>query len=89
MFRIPEKLIHFFLALLLTDFVVLTQILKCMHLVNMHTTINENASIEEHKTDGGFDKQMPPVQRTLCTTFILLSVDLDLKLCCIVISAVF
>ena len=53
-----------------------------MHLVNMHTMIHENVSREEHKTDGGFYKRMPPVQRTLCknVTFILrTAVDLDLS----------
>ena len=38
---------------------------KCMHLVDMHTMINEKAAVEEHDTDEGFYKQMPEIQHTL------------------------
>lgn len=37
---------------------------KCMHLVDM-STIYKKAVMEEHDTDEGFYKQMPPVQHTV------------------------
>ena len=61
-----------------------------MHLVNMHTMINENASMEKHKTDGGFYTNRYHQFNTLFAklSYLYPAVDLDLKLCCIVISAV-
>ena len=40
-----------------------------MHLVDMHTMINEKAAVEEHDTDKGFYKQTSEVQHTLRKMF--------------------
>ena len=92
MFRIPKRADVCFGFATSPDFVAYTGITgvlqnilrKCkvhMHLVDMHTMINEKAAVEVHDTDEGFYKKMPEIQHTLCKN-VYYFLRTTVELCC-------